>query len=38
MALITAFAALGNDAVERLFKYVSFLLYGTYAVFVPSPS
>ncbi|WP_372783210.1 hypothetical protein [Phenylobacterium sp.] len=34
MALITAFASLGNDAVERLFKYVSFLLYGTYAVFV----
>jgi len=27
-------AAWGNDSVERLFKYVSFLLYGTYAVFV----
>jgi uncharacterized membrane protein YkvI len=34
MVLITVFAALGNDAVERLFKYVSLLLYGTYAVFV----
>jgi uncharacterized membrane protein YkvI len=27
-------AAWGNDSVERLFKYVSFLLYGTYAVFL----
>ncbi|THD82088.1 MAG: hypothetical protein E7812_02360 [Phenylobacterium sp.] len=34
MALITLFAALGNESVEQLFKYVSFLLYGTYAVFV----
>jgi uncharacterized membrane protein YkvI len=34
MAAITSVAAWGNDAVERLFKYVSFLLYGVYAVFV----
>jgi uncharacterized membrane protein YkvI len=34
MAMITLVAAWGNDSVERLFKYVSFLLYGTYAVFV----
>ena len=34
MAAITLVAAWGNDSVERLFKYVSFLLYGTYAVFV----
>ena len=34
MALIVLFAAYGNDSVERLFKYVSFLLYGTYALFV----
>ncbi|HEY2751296.1 hypothetical protein [Phenylobacterium sp.] len=34
MALITLVAAFGNDSVERLFKYVSFLLYGTYAVFL----
>ncbi|HEY2358412.1 MAG TPA: hypothetical protein VGH86_13255 [Phenylobacterium sp.] len=34
MAMITLVAAWGNDAVEQLFKYVSFLLYGTYAVFV----
>jgi uncharacterized membrane protein YkvI len=34
MAGIAVFAAAGNDAVERLFKYVSFLLYGTYAVFL----
>jgi uncharacterized membrane protein YkvI len=34
MALITLVAAWGNDSVERLFKYVSFLLYGTYAVFL----
>ena len=31
---IALVAAWGNDAVERLFKYVSFLLYGTYAVFL----
>ena len=30
----TLVAAWGNDSVERLFKYVSFLLYGTYAVFL----
>ena len=34
MILIAAFAAWGNDSVERVFKYVSFLLYGTYLVFV----
>jgi uncharacterized membrane protein YkvI len=34
MTAITLVAAWGNDSVERLFKYVSFLLYGTYAVFV----
>jgi uncharacterized membrane protein YkvI len=34
MTLITLVAAWGNDSVERLFKYVSFLLYGTYAVFL----
>jgi len=33
MGVVTAFAAFGNDAVERLFKYVSFLLYGVYIVF-----
>lgn len=31
---IAGFAAFGNTAVERLFKYVSLLLYGTYALFV----
>lgn len=31
---ITVVAAWGNDSVERVFKYVSFLLYGTYAVFL----
>jgi uncharacterized membrane protein YkvI len=31
IALVTAF---GNTSVERLFKYVSFLLYGVYALFV----
>jgi uncharacterized membrane protein YkvI len=30
---ITTVAAFGNDAVETLFKYVSVLLYGTYALF-----
>jgi len=30
IALVTAF---GNPAVERLFKYVSFLLYGVYVMF-----
>ena len=34
MAIITLIAALGNDSVETLFKYVSFLLYGTYLAFV----
>ena len=31
---IAAFAAFGNASVERLFKYVSFLLYGVYALFL----
>ena len=31
---IAGFAAFGNDSVEGLFKYVSFLLYGVYAVFL----
>jgi uncharacterized membrane protein YkvI len=31
IALVTAF---GNPSVERLFKYVSFLLYGVYVMFV----
>ena len=31
---IALFAAFGNASVERLFKYVSFLLYGVYAVFL----
>lgn len=34
VTMITLVAAWGNDSVERLFKYVSFLLYGTYAVFL----
>lgn len=37
LALVVAIAlvaAWGNDSVEQVFKYVSFLLYGTYAVFV----
>ncbi len=37
LALVTAIAAVaafGNDSVERIFKYVSFLLYGVYAAFV----
>ncbi|HEY3948916.1 hypothetical protein [Phenylobacterium sp.] len=34
MGLISLFAAWGNESVERLFKYVSFLLYGVYAIFV----
>ena len=33
-AAIVAFATFGNVSVERLFKYVSFLLYGVYAVFL----
>jgi len=31
---IALFAAFGNSSVERLFKYVSFLLYAVYAVFL----
>jgi uncharacterized membrane protein YkvI len=31
---IATFATFGNDAVEHLFKWVSFLLYGVYALFV----
>lgn len=34
MLVVTAFAAFGSDSVERLFKYVSFLLYGVYLLFV----
>jgi uncharacterized membrane protein YkvI len=34
MASITLFAAFGNTSVDRLFKYVSLFLYGTYAVFL----
>jgi uncharacterized membrane protein YkvI len=34
MAGIAGFVAFGNTSVERLFKYVSFLLYGVYALFV----
>ena len=34
VTLIALVAAWGNEAVEQLFKYVSFLLYGTYAVFL----
>ena len=33
-AAIALFATFGNTSVERLFKYVSFLLYGVYALFV----
>ncbi len=33
-AAIVAVATFGNAAVERLFKYVSFLLYGVYALFL----
>ena len=31
---IAGFATFGNVSVERLFKYVSFLLYGVYAIFL----
>ncbi|MES2054503.1 MAG: hypothetical protein V4564_01070 [Pseudomonadota bacterium] len=34
MAGIAIFAGFGNSAVEQLFKYVSFLLYGVYAIFL----
>jgi len=34
MIAIALFAAWGNESVEQLFKYVSYFLYATYAVFV----
>ncbi|WP_303794390.1 YkvI family membrane protein [Sandarakinorhabdus limnophila] len=34
VAGIAGFTALGNDAVEALFKWVSFLLYGVYGIFL----
>jgi uncharacterized membrane protein YkvI len=34
MAGILAFVTFGNAAVERLFEYVSYLLYGVYALFL----
>jgi uncharacterized membrane protein YkvI len=34
IAAIALVATFGNDAVERMFKYVSFFLYATYAVFL----
>lgn len=34
MVGIGAFTAYGNQSVERLFKWVSFFLYGVYALFV----
>jgi len=34
MAAIALVVAYGNASVERLFKYVSFLLYGVYVLFV----
>lgn len=34
MALIASVAFFGNAAVERLFKYVSIFIYGTYAIFL----
>jgi uncharacterized membrane protein YkvI len=34
MASIAAVATFGNSSVERLFKYVSLILYGVYALFV----
>jgi uncharacterized membrane protein YkvI len=34
MAAIASFAMFGNTSVERLFKWVSIFLYGTYAVFL----
>jgi uncharacterized membrane protein YkvI len=33
-ALIVLFTTYGNEGVEQLFKYVSFLLYGIYAIFL----
>src|SRR6185437_7348770 len=34
MIAIALFTTFGNASVERLFKYVSFLLYGVYVLFV----
>lgn len=34
VGLIAGFATFGNESVEQLFKYVSFLLYGVYALFL----
>ena len=34
IACIIIFSAYGNASVERLFKWVSFFLYGIYAIFV----
>jgi uncharacterized membrane protein YkvI len=34
MVAITAVATFGNESVERLFKYVSILLYAVYAIFL----
>ncbi|MGO9934328.1 MAG: hypothetical protein ACLPV8_21285 [Steroidobacteraceae bacterium] len=34
IASIVIFSAYGNASVERLFKWVSFFLYGVYAIFV----
>jgi uncharacterized membrane protein YkvI len=34
VSAITLVVTFGNDAVERLFKYVTFFLYATYAAFV----
>jgi uncharacterized membrane protein YkvI len=34
MAGITLFVTFGNKSVERLFEYVSYLLYGVYALFI----
>jgi putative CocE/NonD family hydrolase len=34
MSGITAFVTYGNASVERLFKWVSFFLYGVYAIFI----
>jgi uncharacterized membrane protein YkvI len=34
MAAIAGIAVCGNEAVERLFKYVTFILYGTYMLLV----
>jgi uncharacterized membrane protein YkvI len=34
MGAIALFTAFGNASVERLFKYVTFLLYGVYTLFV----